>query len=208
MSMLYLWHPAVSADGTVLDMILTRGDSDQVGGGADRFVGATLRTLDIPVPAEKWSIRPFRCNFYSEYWTQGDWKSQWDFVWRMTLHFKRPVTVEPLQQGYLGIDDIDDYSPLVESYKYEPFACLVVAAFPSQQQAEAAAGRIAEDRDLREARQIAAAPDPATEVLRVGGDFHLRGVLGGGDDNFFKGDYPKMVVSLLEKSGGVIHAES
>ncbi len=208
MSMLYLWHPAVIKDGTVLDMIITRGDSDQVGGGSERFVSAVLNALDVTAQAEKWSIRPFRCNFYGEYWMEDDWKSKWDFVWRMTVHFKEAVTVEPLKLGYQGIDDIDDYSPLMESYRYEPYACLVVAAFLSEQQAKGAAGKIVEDRDLREARHVAGAPEPVPEVVPAGGDFHLRAVIGSGEDSFFKGDYPKLVVSLLEKSGGVVHAES
>lgn len=209
MSMLYLWHPAVSEKGTEVDLILTRGDSDQVGGGSDRFINDVLSVLKVSVPVRKWSIRSYRCNYYGEYWMEDGWESKWDFVWRVTLHFKEPVAVEPLQLGYLGIDHIDDYSPLVESYRYEPFGCLVVAAFPSQQQAEAAAVKLTEDRDLLEARHAAGAPSPAVEVARIGEDkFQLRAVLGAGDQTFFKSPYPQLVVSLLERSGGATHAES
>lgn len=209
MSMLYLWHPAVSDKGTEVDLILTRGDSDQVGGGSDRFINDVLGALKVSVPVQKWSIRSYRCNYYGEYWMEDGWESKWDFVWRMTLHFKEPVAVEPLQLGYLGIDHIDDYSPLVESYRYEPFGCLVVAAFLSKQQAEAAAVKLAEDRDLLEARHAAGAPSPSVDVMRIGdGKFQLRAVLGAGDQTFFKSTYPQLVVSLLERSGGATHAES
>lgn len=208
MSMLYLWHPAVSEDGKGLDLILTRGDSDQIGGGAERFVSAVVRTLGISVPPEKWSIRPFRCNFYGEYWMEDGWESKWSFVWRMTVRFREPVAVEAPKLGYLGIDDIDDYSPLIESYKYEPFACLAIAAFVSEKKAQAAAAKIVEDRDLKEARRSAGTQNPVVEVVRVDGDFHLRAVIGSGDEALFAGPYPALVVSLLEKSGGIIHAES
>lgn len=208
MSMLYLWHPAVSEEGRKLDLILTRGDSDQIGGGAERFVSAVTNALGISVPPLKWSVRPFRCNFYSEYWMEDGWESKWSFVWRMTVHFREPVAVETLQSGYLGLDEIDDYSPMMESYKFEPFACLVIAAFLSGNKAQAAATKIAEDRDLLEARRGAGTQAPAVEVVQVDGDFHLRAVIGSGDASFFTGSYPALVVSLLEKSGGVIHAES
>lgn len=207
MSMLYLWHPAVSKDGTILDLILTRGDSDQIGGGADSFVSAVARTLNISVLPAKWSIRPFRCNFYSEYWMEDGWEAKWSFVWRLTVHFGEPVTVEPLENGYLGINDIDDYSPLMESYKYEPFACLVIAEFVSEQQALAAANKIVEDRDLHEARRAAGTQNPVAEVVQVDGDFHLRAMIGSGDESFFKGPYPGLVLNLLERSGGILHAE-
>lgn len=208
MSMLYLWHPAVGADGKVLDLILTRGDSDQVGGGAERFVGAILEALDISVPAHKWSIKSYRCNYYSEYWMENGWDSKWDFVWRMAVHFKDPVSVRPLKMGYLGLDMIDDYSPLVESYKVEPFACLVAAMFSSEKQAQSAARKIVEDRELSEARHAAKAPDPVTEVVRVSGkEFQVRAVIGKGDRRFFEGAYPDMVVAMLETGGGVVHAQ-
>lgn len=208
MSMLYLWHPAVSETGKEVDLILTRGDSDQVGGGSERFVNALLGILRVEATAQKWSLRSFRCNYYSEYWMEEGWESKWDFVWRMTLHFREPVAVQALNSGYLGIDEIDDYSPLVESYKYEPFGCLAVAAFLSQQQAVAAATRLMEDGDLKEARRAVGAPAPMSQVVGIGaGKFQLRAVLGSGDEAFFKSQYPELVLSLLERGGGVIHAE-
>ncbi|HBA90028.1 MAG TPA: hypothetical protein DCZ75_19135 [Geobacter sp.] len=207
MSMLYLWHPAVSADGKVLDLILTRGDSDQIGGGADRFVGSVLDAIDISTPANKWSIKPYRCNFYSEYWMEEGWDSKWDFVWRMSVHFKESVAVEPLKLGYVGLDMIDDYSPLVESYKVEPFACLAVATFSSENQAQSAARKIAEDRELVEVRHAVKAPAPVTEVLRISGkEFEIRAEIGKGDRRFFEGAYPDMVVAMLEAGGGNVHA--
>ena len=209
MSMLYLWHPAVSETGLELDLILTRGDSDQIGGGADRFVAAVLGALEIATPPVKWSIKPHRCNFYSEYWREDGWQSRWDYVWRMTVHFKTEVALEPLKLGYLGIDDIDDYSPLVESYKYEPFACLAVAVFASEEKAQGAALRMTDDREIEAERQAAGAPPPVLQVVRVATrEDHLRAAIGSGGEEFFTGDYPAMVVSMLEKSGGITHAES
>lgn len=208
MSMLYLRHPAVGNDGTVLDLILTRGDSDQVGGGSERFVNAVSSRLGIKAQPRKWSIRPFRSNFYGEYWMEEGWEPKWDFVWRMTVHFRTAVSVEPLKLGYLGLDEIDDYSPFMESYKFEPFACLAIAAFLSEPKAEAAARRVVEDRDLLEARRAVGVQSPAVDVLRVGDDFHLRAVLGSGEKPFFTSNYPGMVLSMLEKTGGIVHAEN
>lgn len=208
MSMLYLWHPAVGNDGTMLDLIITRGDSDQVGGGSERFVTAVAKSLGIEATPEKWSIRPFRCNFYSEYWTEEGWTSKWDFVWRMTVYFREQVSVEPLKAGYRGLDEIDDYSPLGESYRFEPFSCLLVATFLSLEQARLAAAKLAEDRDLQEARRPVHAPQPAADILAVGAEFHLRAMLGSGDRPFFEGGYPDMALNLMERSGGIVHAES
>lgn len=208
MSMLYLWHPAVGASGTELDLIITRGDSDQVGGGSDRFVGAVLNALKIREPAEKWSIKANRCNFYGEYWREEGWRSQWDFAWRMEVRFKNPVEVKPLPTGYLGLMEIDDYSPLAESYKYEPYACLVVAAFASQERANLAAGKLAGDKEIEAARHEAAAPEPQIKVLQVASrEFHLRAAIGSGDEPFFTGGYPALVLSMLEAAGGATHAE-
>lgn len=208
MSMLYLWHPAVSASGTELDLILTRGDSDQVDGGSERFVEAVLKAVGIKQPAEKWSIKPNRCNFYGEYWREEGWRSQWDFAWRMAVHFKNQIEVKPLPTGYLGLMEIDDYSPLAESYKYEPYACLVIAAFTSQEKARAAAEKLAGDKEIETARHAAAAPEPQIKVLQVAPkEFHLRAAIGSGDEPFFTGGYPALVVSMLEAAGGATHAE-
>lgn len=208
MSMLYLWHPSVSGDGNVLDFILTRGDSDQIGGGSDRFVSALTAALEITTIPLKWSIKPYRCNFYSEYWSEGGWESRWDFIWRVTVHFKAQVAVQPLKQGYLGIDDIDDYSPLVESYKFEPFSCLVAGSFTSEEKTRETARRIASDKELAAARKGAAAPDPVIQVVRVDEKaFHLRAAIGSGDASFFQGEYPELVLSFLESAGAVTHVQ-
>lgn len=209
MSMIYLWHPSVGGDGTVLDLILTRGDSDQIGGGSERFISAVTNDLGITAMPVKWAIKPYRCNFYSEYWMEEGWKSKWDLIWRVTVHFKSPVSVQPLKMGYKGIDDIDDYSPLVESYKYEPIGCLVVGVFASEEKAKAVARNILTDGDLAAARSAAAAPDPLVQVVRVKPEeFHLRAAIGSGEKEFFTGDYPVMVISLLEASGAITHVES
>lgn len=209
MSMLYLWHPSVSADGTVVDLIITRGDSDQVGGGSERFVAALTAALNINAAPWKWAIKSYRCNYYSEYWEEEGLDSKWDFIWRATLHFKAQVAVTPLKLGYLGINDIDDYSPLVESYKFEPFACLAAGVFKSEEKAKETARRLINDKELGAARKEAAAPDPVVQVVRVNPkEFHLRAVLGSGDESFFTGGYPDMVLSFLETSGAVIHAEA
>ena len=208
MSMLYLWHPSVSGDGKVLDCVLTRGDSDQVGGGSERFVSALASTMEIGTIPLKWSIKPYRCNFYSEYWSEGGWESRWDFIWRVTVHFKAQVAVRPVKLGYLGIDDIDDYSPLVESYKFEPFSCLVAGSFTSEEKARETARRLANDKELVTARKGAAAPDPVIQVVRVDEKaFHLRAALGSGDASFFKGEYPELALSFLEAAGAVTHVQ-
>lgn len=208
MSMLYLRHPAVTEDGKGLDIILTRGDSDQIGGGSERFVAAVLDALHVTAEPQKWAIRSYRCNYYSEYWQEKGWDSKWDFVWRMAVHFKSEIAIEPLKLGYLGINDIDDYSPLVESYKVEPFGCLVAATYSSEKQAQSAARKISEDTELTEARHAAKAPEPVTVVERVSGrEFQVRCILGKGDRRFFEGPYPDMVVNMLESGGGRVHAE-
>ncbi|QWV95096.1 hypothetical protein KP004_07940 [Geomonas oryzisoli] len=209
MSMLYLWHPSVGADGTVVDFILTRGDSDQVGGGSERFVSALIAALDLGAEPLKWGIKPYRCNYYSEYWEDKGWASKWDFVWRVTLHFRVQVAIEPLKLGYLGINDIDDYSPEVESYKFEPFSCLAVAVFDSEHKARETARRLITDKELTAKRKEVLAPDPVVQVVRVNnGEYHVRAALGSGDETFFRSDYPEMVLSFLQASGGVIHAEA
>ncbi|WP_224982597.1 hypothetical protein [Geomonas agri] len=207
MSMLYLWHPSVGADGTVVDFILTRGDSDQVGGGSERFVSALMGVLDIRAELLKWGIKPYLCNYYSEYWDEDGRESKWDFVWRVTIHFRVQVAIQPLKLGYLGIDYIDDYSPEVESYKFEPFSCLAVGVFNSEHMAKEIARRVITDKELTAARKVVPAPDPVVQVVRVNqGAFHLRAALGSGDDKFFLGSYPEMVLSFLQASGAVIHA--
>ncbi|MBU5612522.1 hypothetical protein [Geomonas azotofigens] len=209
MSMLYLRHPSVSADGTVVDFILTRGDSDQVGGGSERFIGALIGALDIGAEPLKWGIKPYRCNYYSEYWDEEGWESTWDFVWRVTIHFRVQVAIKPFKLGYLGINDIDDYSPEVESYKFEPFSCLAVGVFDAENKAKETARRVINDKELTAARKEVSAPDPVVQVVRVGnGEFHLRAALGSGDERFFRGEYPEMVLSFLQSSGAVIHAQS
>ncbi|QWV99062.1 hypothetical protein KP005_07195 [Geomonas nitrogeniifigens] len=209
MSMLYLWHPSVSADGTVVDFILTRGDSDQVGGGSERFVGALIGALDLGAEPLKWGIKPYRCNYYSEYWEEEGWQSRWDFVWRVTLHFRVQVAVEPIKLGYLGISDIDDYSPEVESYKFEPYSCLAVAVFDSENRAKDTARRLITDKELTAARKEVPAPDPVVQVVREqNGEFHVRASLGSGDETFFRGAYPDTVLTFLQASGGVIHAKA
>jgi hypothetical protein len=208
MSMLYLWHPSVSADGTVVDLILTRGDSDQIGGGSDRFVTALAGALDITALPQKWSIKPYRCNYYSEYWDEEGWDSKWDFIWRATIHFKAQVAVTPLKLGYIGIDVIDDYSPLVESYKFEPFACLAAGVLEAEDKARETARRLINDKELTAARKAASAPDPVVQVVRVNPkQFHVRAAIGSGNASFFQEGYPDMVISFLETSGAVIHAE-
>ena len=208
MSMLYLWHPSVSADGTVLDLILTRGDSDQVGGGSERFISHLAGTLDISAVPQKWAIKSCRCNYYSANREEQGWDSRWGFIWRVTIHFKAQVAVMPLKLGYLGIDEIDDYSPLVDSYKYEPFACLAIGAFAAEDKAKATARRVINDKELTAARKGASAPDPIVQVVRVNSErFHVRAALGSGDQSFFQGGYPDMVLSFLETSGAVIHHE-
>lgn len=209
MNKLYLWHPSVGGDGTVLDLIITRGNSDQVGGGSERFVSAITEALGIAAMPLKWSVKPYRCNFYSKYWNEEAWDSRWDFVWRLTCHFAAPVSVQPLKAGHLGTEEIDDYSPLVESYKYEPFACLAIGVFPSEEKAKAVARKMLTDGEMAAARQEAAAPDPVLQVVRVKSDeFHLRAAIGSGEASFFLGGYPSTVLSLLEASGARMHAES
>lgn len=208
MAKLYLWHPAVSTSGTELDLILTRGDSDQVGGGSDRFVDAVLKALGIENEAAKWSIKPNRCNFYGDYRREEGWRSQWDFAWRMEAHFKSPVAVKPLPAGCLGLMEIDDYSPLVESYKYEPYACLVIGAFNSEEKASSAAEKLAGDKEIQAARHAAAAPEPQVKLFQVAPkEFHLRAAIGSGDESFFTGVYPALVLSMLEAAGGTTHAQ-
>lgn len=206
MSMLYLWHPSVSADGTVVDFILTRGDSDQVAGGSARFVKALAGALEIGAEPIKWAIKSYRCNFYSEYGEEDGWESKWDFVWRATFHFKAQVAVKTPVAGYLGIDQIDDYSPQVESYKFEPFSCLAVGTFPTEDKAKETARRVIRDKELAAARKAVSAPDPVVQVVRVKErEFHLRGSLGSGDEKFFQGPYPELVLSFLQASGAKIH---
>jgi|GEM_PF-2608119 len=166
MSMLYIRQPGLSKDGKELHIILTRGDSDQIGQASERFVRALLSTLGItfhpplpqtsPLPLREgargwgsvprpttWIVKPYRCNYYSEYWKEGGWESRWDFVWRLSLKFDAPVKAKPLENGYAGTDDIDDYSPAVGAHLHPPFQCLAIASFPTERQANTAAGLVA-----------------------------------------------------------------
>ena len=209
MSMLYLWNPATSGDGKSLEVIITRGDSDQVGGGSERFVGAILKTLGIVHLPGSWSITPYRCNFYSEYAQEGGWDFRWDFVWRLAARFSQPVAPKTFKRGYLGTNDIDDYSAQVGAYRCPPFNCLVVGAFATQQMAVTAAEKIVSDRELAAAGRALAAPEPSLDILRVAaGEFHLRTVVGTGDQAFFESNYPGSILTLLAANGGRIHAES
>jgi hypothetical protein len=208
MSMLYIWNPCLSDDKTELELILTRGDSDQVGNGSKEFVTSLVKSVGMLSLPQRWSIQSYRCNFYSEYWQEKDWKSKWDFVWRLSAHFDKPTHPPTLKKSYIGTDEIDDYSPEVESYKEPPFKCLVVAQYTTDKQAHIAARRISEDREISVCRNAVGAPDPVIHVLRFSAkQFQVRADIGGGDEPFFKSDYPDSIVSMLEASGGITHAE-
>lgn len=208
MSMLYLWQPVLSEDGKKLEIMLTRGDSDQIGDGSERFVASVLNSLGVSASPESRTVTPYRCNFYSEYWMKNGWEYQWDFVWSLSVRFDRPVAPETLQLGYLGTDDIDDYSPRVARYRHPPFHYLAVGRFPTQKRAQAAADRILADREIVSARRAIGAPEPLVEVLRVAdGEFQVQAAIGEGDVGFFRSGYPGTILSMLEVSGGRIHAE-
>jgi hypothetical protein len=209
MSMLYIWHPSVSKDGHDLELILTRGDSDQIGAGCDRFIAGILRAIGISAAPDQVSIKPYRCNFYGEYWQEEGWQSQWDFVWRLSANFRKQITVEPLQQGYLGTDEIDDYSELIESYRQTPFSCLVIGAFSEENLAQAAARKVVDSKEVVTAWCTVAAPIPSVEILRVAPDqFQVRAAIGAGDEDFFTSGYPAAIVAMFEAAGGVTHAQN
>jgi len=208
MSMLYIWNPCLNEDKTRLELIITRGDSDQVGNGSKEFVASLVKGMGLSFLPQRWSIQSYRCNFYSEYWQEEGWKSKWDFVWRLTAHFDRPVNPPDLKAPYLETDETDDYSPLVESYKQPPYQCLVIAQYLSQKQVEAAASKMVGDREIEAARRAVGAPAPVIDLLRLNArQFQLRAVIGAGGEEFFLSDYPARMVAMLAAGGAITHAE-
>ncbi len=209
MSMLYVWNPWLSDDKSQLELVLTRGDSDRVGAGSKRFVAGIARAVGVSAEPQRWSVQSYRCNYYSEYWQENGWESKWDYIWRLCVHFAGPVSPPTLMRTYVGTDEIDDYSAQLESYKQPPFKCLVVGAFHTEKQARSAAGKIADDKEIHEAGRKVSAPEPVIDVYRLAaGGFQLRAEIGAGDEGFFTGGYPDRVVSMLEASGGMTHAEN
>lgn len=209
MSMLYLWHPTLLNKGSAVQFILTRGDSDQIGKGSKRFISALVDAIGTSSAPERWSVQSYRCNYYSEYWEEGDWESRWDFVWRVRVQLESPVNRVKLKMDYVGIDEIDDPSPNAEAYKRPPFRCLTVARFSSEKSARAAESHILKAQELGEARRATGAKASKTDVLRIDArQFHLHAELGSGDQSFFDSKYVAAVLSELSSQGGVIHAGS
>lgn len=206
MSMLYTWDPAVGGDGKRVDIILTRGDADQIGPGSKEFVATVLRAWSITASPRRTNINAYRCNFYSEYWKDGGWENEWDFVWRLSAHFPSNITLKKRPLHYVGIDRVDDYSVTMEAYKHPPFAGLIVAEFAAEKAALAAAAEISSDKELR----ALGAPShaPADAVFRLGGKrFQVRAEVGSGGGDVFGGAVLKRLLARLAAQGGKMHVE-
>jgi len=208
MSMLYVWHPTIVGDGDVVQAMITRGDSDQVGEGSKQFVESLLQAVGVSAAAKTWKIESFRSNFYSEYWQEGDWQSRWDFVWRCRIKVQEPVA-KLKNLHYLGIDEIDDPSARAEEYKKPPYRCLVIAQLASERRA----GEVAElisGSEVPAGKKGAKGKPPKPEIFRITGrKFHLHVDLGSGGEAFFSAaeSYPETIAALCEKHGALIHVE-
>lgn len=208
MSMLYIWHPTIIKTGNLVQLMITRGDSDQVGKGSKAFAQSLLHIAGISAEPKTWKIESFRCNFYSEYWQDDDWQSRWDFVWRCRIETSEPAT-KVKAATYVGIDEIDEHSPQVDRYKMPPYRGLVIAEFTSETRAKAADDAIRSDVPASKKKQ-GKGHSTSSAIFKIAAKkFHLHIDVGSGDEAFFsKNAYPEKVVELCEEHGGLIHVQT
>ena len=208
MSMLYLWNPTLLDEGRTLQVMITRGDSDQVANGSTAFLAAILKAVGVKTASKGSTIEQFRCNYYSEYWEEPGWESRWDIVWRCRVKLAAAVAGVKIAGDYVGIDEIDEYSPDLDARKKAPYPGLVVAEFPSEKAAADAAAAIAGDPHLMEAR-TAPKTTPKSSVFKVAAKrFHLHLSLGSLNVASFEADdsYANAVVERCEELGARVHA--
>lgn len=190
MSMLYVWHPVVLDDGHTLQVMITRGDSDQVGNGSPAFLAAILKAFGVTGIAKSGAVEFFRSNFYSEYWEEPGWESKWDVVWRCRITLAGKPTIKK-KAAYVGIDEIDEYAEVIETRKKGPFACLAVAEFSTEKAATSV-------------------PDAAGTVFKVAPKrIHLHVEVGTADAKTLENpaSKPNTLVAACEAAGGRVHVQ-
>lgn len=102
-----LWNPATTnADRIRFDV--TRANMPRVGRGDDPWVRACLSALGISTSARTWSIQAARCQFYSDYAEEPEWRDRWPETWIVNVQLAGPTPSEFDAPDGLPIQ-IDEY---------------------------------------------------------------------------------------------------
>lgn len=202
MNMLYLWHARIMEDASRCRFMITRGDSNQVSKGSQRFIAEALQALGIDAEPTRWTIETARSNYFGDYSDESEWESRWDLVWRVTVDCASIVRIKDLDAEYIGVDLIDDYSPEVEKMKEPPFLALAVAGFDDRAKAEKAAASLARhpEADGPEAHDC--------EIVKVARGWFVYAGLGSGGTNLFQGPVLATALDRLRERGGRLSASS
>lgn len=209
MSMLYVWNPTLLDEGRTLQVMITRGDSDQVGKGSSAFLTAILTAVGAKATPKGARIERCRCNYYSEHWEEPGWESRWDLVWRCRIRLAAPLVRFKSATDYVGIDAIDEYNPTADSQESARFQCLAVAEFTTEKAAANAAAAIAKDPDVSARRRTTKGSALKSDTFKIAPKrFHLHIELGSVDVSAVeKSDaHANVVVEKLEALGGSVHA--
>jgi hypothetical protein len=86
-----------------------------LGSGTAEFVASCLAGLGLPaVGIERWTVRPVRQSYYSDYPHSSDWRARWDVAWQCEVwlskgvEFKNVVRPYPVEVGAIDASATDD----------------------------------------------------------------------------------------------------
>lgn len=85
-----LWNPA-KIDGDRIRFDVTQANMPRVGRGDDPWVRACLSALGVTAPHRTWSIQAARCQFYSDYADEPEWRDRWPETWIVNVELAGAV---------------------------------------------------------------------------------------------------------------------